>query len=193
MTIERENGSLLLLWNVKRDHYWWNESCLTKWKTTQDIGNEVETVENYWRGILRWPTVAVWRLGKLIQATNYINFIQIFANSKDCSWPQWYWHLILSYVEISIHCEQNHFRFLTNFQKDGCRPQWSWHLLLPCEIQRTSPFTSWGNEWVKLPMMILIFFYLVGDFIHILCKGQRRRQRRGAPLAKQQNRPSPKA
>ena len=36
-------------------------------------------------------------------------------------------------------------------------------------------------------------FYLVGDFIHILCKGQRQRRRRGAPLAKQQNRPSPKA
>ena len=36
-------------------------------------------------------------------------------------------------------------------------------------------------------------FYLVGDFIHILCKGQRQRQKREAPLAKQQNHPSPKA
>ena len=36
-------------------------------------------------------------------------------------------------------------------------------------------------------------FYLVGDLIHILRKGQRQSQRRGAPLAKQQNRPSPKA
>ena len=186
MTIERENGSLLLLWNVKRDHYWWNESCLTKWKTTQDIGNEVETVENYWRGILRWQTVAVWRLGKLIQATNYINFIQIFANSKDGSW---YWHLILPYVEISIHCEQIHFRF-----KKG------W---LPTPVILTPPSPLWNTTNQSFYLLRermgeasdddFDLFYLVGDFIHILCKGQRQSQRRGAPLAKQQNHPSPKA